>query len=109
GKGLPGCDVSRGLIEWTVHDIVQTSLLAAVDCNRTGVETDLRMEMTKIAVPTLIIHGDHDESIPAELAGVVCAQLIEGSTFKLYENAPHGLYLTHRDRLTNDLLSFIQA
>jgi non-heme chloroperoxidase len=107
GKGLPGCDVSLSLVDWTRQDMLQSSLLALIECNRTGVETDLRMEMTKVAVPTLIIQGDHDVSIPAELSGQVCAALIPGSTFTLYENAPHGLYLSHRDRLTGDLLSFV--
>jgi non-heme chloroperoxidase len=106
GKGLPGCNVSAGLIEWTRHDMLQASLLAVVECNRAVVETDLRTEMTMIRVPTLIIDGDHDRSIPTELSGKVCAELIPGSIFKLYENAPHGLYLTHRDRLTDDLLAF---
>jgi len=72
------------------------------------VETDLRLEMSKIAVPSLIIQGDHDASIPVELSGQVCAELIGGSAFTLYEDAPHGLYLTHRDRLTADLLSFVK-
>lgn len=107
GKGLPGCDVSDGLVAWTKQDMLQTSLLAILECNRTGVETDLRIEMTKVSVPTLIIHGTHDMSIPAELSGQVCAELIPASTFELYENAPHGLYLTHRDRLTEDLARFI--
>ena len=108
GKGLPGCEVSEGLIDWTRQDMLQASLLALLECNRTGVETDLRMEMTKIAVPSLIIQGDHDDSIPVELSGQVCAELVRGSTFRLYEDAPHGLYLTHRDRLTADLLSFVK-
>ena len=109
GRGLPGCHVSAGLIEWTRHDMLQASLLALIECNRAAVETDLRSEMTKIAVPTLIIDGDHDQSVPTELSGQVCAELIPGSIFKLYQNAPHGLYLTHPDRLTNDLLSFIHG
>jgi non-heme chloroperoxidase len=107
GAGLPGCNVSTGLIEWTKWDMLGTSLLALIECNRAGVETDRRMEMTKVAVPTLIIDGDHDVSIPTELSGQVCAELIPGSTFELYEDAPHGLYLTHGDRLTNDLVRFI--
>jgi non-heme chloroperoxidase len=109
GKGLPGCSVPAGLVEWTKQDMLQSSLLALIECNRTGVETDLRTEMTRIAVPTLIIDGDHDQSIPTELSGKVCAELIPGSIFKLYQNAPHGLYLTHRSRLTDDLLTFIKG
>jgi len=109
GTGLPGCDVSAELIDWTKQDMLQASLLALIECNRMGVETDLRMEMGKIAVPTLIIQGDHDASIPVELSGQVCAALIPGSTFTLYENAPHGLYLSHGDRLAGDLLNFVRT
>ncbi len=87
--------------------MLQTSLLAAIECNRSGVETDLRADMTKISVPTLIIQGDHDASIPIELSGQVCAELISGALLRVYENAPHGLYLTHRDQLTKDISSFV--
>lgn len=109
GAGLPGCDVSPGLVDWTKRDLLQTSLCAQIACHRTGVEADLRLELGKIAVPALVIHGDHDETIPAEISGRVCAELIPRASYALYENAPHGLYLTHRDRLTKDLLSFVAA
>jgi non-heme chloroperoxidase len=36
-------------------------------------------------------------------------ELIPGARLKVYENAPHGLYLTHRDQLTSDLLDFIKG
>jgi non-heme chloroperoxidase len=36
----------------------------------------------------------------------VAAGLIPGSELKVYENAPHGLYLTHRDRFTADILEY---
>jgi non-heme chloroperoxidase len=109
GRGLPGCTVSEGLVEWTRQDMLQSSLLALIECNRTAVETDLRPEMARLTLPTLIIDADHDQSIPTELSGMVCARLIRDSVFTLYENAPHGLYLTHADRLTADLAAFIAA
>jgi pimeloyl-ACP methyl ester carboxylesterase len=109
GAGLPGCDVTPGIVDWTKRDLLQTSLIAQIACQRTGTETDLRPELAKVAVPALIIHGDRDETIPAEISGRVCADLIPGSSYTLYENAPHGLYLTHRDRLTDDLLAFVAA
>jgi len=31
GKGLPGCEVSEGLIEWTRHDMLQASLVALLE------------------------------------------------------------------------------
>jgi len=36
------------------------------------------------------------------------ARAIAGSQFKIYEDAAHALYLTHKDRLNRDLLEFIR-
>ncbi len=108
GKGLAGCEVSGALVEWARQDLLQVSLRAEIECQRTALETDQRPEMAQVALPTLIVDGDHDMSIPTELSGQVCAALIRDSVLKLYENAPHGLHLTHRDRLNHDLIGFIQ-
>ncbi len=80
-----------------------------IECNRTSVQTDRREDMRRVRVPTLIIQGDHDASIPIEFSGQVCAALIEGSELLVYENAPHGLYLTHGARLTADIVEFAKA
>ena len=36
------------------------------------------------------------------------AVLLSNNTFIVYENAAHGLFVTHADRLTTDLLAFMQ-
>jgi non-heme chloroperoxidase len=108
GTGLPGCAVSPGIVEWIRRDMLDTSLWALIECNKTGTQTDRRADMAAVRVPTLIVQGDHDQSIPVELSGRVCADLIEGSVLRIYENAPHGLYLTHRDRLTTDIVEFVK-
>jgi non-heme chloroperoxidase len=109
GKGRRGCDVSSGVVAWTIQDMLRTSLLAAVECNRTCIETDQRTEYGAVAVPTLIIQGDHDASIPIELSGRVAANLIPESVLMVYEDAPHALYLTHGDRLADDIWAFAAA
>jgi pimeloyl-ACP methyl ester carboxylesterase len=108
GVGLPGCAVSPGIVEWSIRDMLDTSLWALIECNKTGTQTDRRPDMAAVRVPTLIVQGDHDQSIPVELSGRVCADLIEGCVLTVYENAPHGLYLTHRDRLTADIVAFVK-
>jgi len=107
GDGLPGCAVSESAREWTKSDMLATSLLAAIECNRAIADTDFRDELQRLAVPTLIIQGDRDASIPIELSGQRQAELIPNSRLVVYENAPHGLYVTHRDRLNADLLRFV--
>ena len=87
--------------------IMQSSLKALVECVRVAFETDLRVDLPKIAVPTLIVHGDKDASTPLEQTGKRTAQLIPGSRLIVYEGAPHGLMFTHRQRLNADLLAFL--
>jgi non-heme chloroperoxidase len=108
GAGLPNCDVSSLLRDWTRADMLATSLQAVIDFQRSASETDFREELTRLAVPTLVIQGDADASAPLALTGVRTAQLIPNCRLVVYENAPHGLYLTHRERLNRDLLAFIE-
>ena len=37
------------------------------------------------------------------------AKIVTGATLKIYPGAPHGLTATHKDRLNEDLLSFLQS
>ena len=109
GAGLPGITVSNEMIQWGVNLCVTTSLKALLGCNLAMVETDFRSEMRRISLPALIIHGDADQSAPIALTGQKSAELIAGSQFKVYENAPHGLFITHMERLNKDLLSFLSS
>ena len=107
GAGLPGCSVSPGVREWTKSDMLSTTLQAAIDFQRSGAETDFRVELARLTVPTLIIQGDADASAPLPLTGTPTAAVVPNCRLVVYENAPHGLYLTHRDRLNRDLLAFV--
>jgi non-heme chloroperoxidase len=107
GDGLPGCAVSQYVRAWTMADLLSTSFHALIECNRAVVETDFRPELPEIAVPTLIVHGDHDASVPIEMSSLPLVDLIPGGRLIVYEDAPHGLYLTHGGRLSDDLRDFI--
>ena len=60
-------------------------------------------------MPTLVIHGDKDLVNPFDETGKRMAAAIPGSALKVYEDGPHGLVITHRDRLSRDLLDFIRS
>ena len=64
------------------------------------VEADFRAEMRRIDVPTLIVQGDRDRSVPVELTGKPSAELIPGSGLLVYPGAPHGLMFTHMESST---------
>ncbi|HEY1955129.1 MAG TPA: alpha/beta hydrolase [Polyangiaceae bacterium] len=94
---------------WIAAMGAQASLKALIDLNHTITETDLRAEVASIRAPTLVIHGEQDKSAPLELTGKRTAALIAGSRLEVYEGAPHGLLVTHVDRLNRDLAGWIDA
>jgi pimeloyl-ACP methyl ester carboxylesterase len=108
GDGLPGCDVSPLLRDWTKADMLATTLQAAIEFQQSAVETDFRAELARLSLPTLIVQGDADASAPLPLTGARTADLMPNARLLVYENAPHGLYLTHRERVNADLLTFIE-
>jgi pimeloyl-ACP methyl ester carboxylesterase len=89
--------------------MADTSLHAAIECNRAIFETDFSAEMRQVRLPTLIIHGDSDASISAEISARKSAELIPGSALKIYANGPHALYFTHMQQLEEDLVTFVRA
>jgi non-heme chloroperoxidase len=97
------------MVEWGVRMCLQSSLKALVECNKADAHADVRAELAKITVPTLIVHGTKDASTPFETTGKKVAQLIPGCRLEVYDGAPHGLMLTHLDRLNRDLSAFLSA
>jgi pimeloyl-ACP methyl ester carboxylesterase len=108
-KGFFVADTSPALQNWVMQLMQTTPLWVALECNRIMTSTDFRAELPRIALPTLIVHGDKDVSAPIELTGRPTAALIPNAELKVYAGAPHGLFLTHKDRLNADLLSFIKS
>jgi len=98
--------VSQGVIRWTIDMMLQTSMLAAFDCQRNTFFTDFRDDIRQISIPTMVIHGTQDASIPFR-CGQAIARTIPGCQFKVYEGAPHGLIMTHPEQIKADLLAFL--
>jgi pimeloyl-ACP methyl ester carboxylesterase len=96
------------MVAW-VKAMMPTSMQAVLDCLRALQETDFRPDLPRIGVPTLIVHGDADRSAPMPLTGQPTAALIPGARLTIYEGAPHGIPLTHVERLNGDLLAFMRA
>jgi pimeloyl-ACP methyl ester carboxylesterase len=100
-------ETSQAMVDWGIRMCLQTSLQALIECQRSTVMTDFRDELPKIKVPALIIHGDRDVSEPLERTGRRTAALIPGARLLVYQGAPHGVSLTHMDRVNRDLREFI--
>jgi non-heme chloroperoxidase len=81
----------------------------AYECIAAFSATDFRGDLTKIDVPTLIIHGDDDQIVPFGISGALSAQLAPKAELRVYQGGAHGLPDTDRERLHADLLAFINS
>jgi non-heme chloroperoxidase len=108
GVSLISHPVSAELIQTSWNVAMQASLKATLACAKSFATTDFRPDLAAFKVPTLIIHGTDDKTVPIAAAGRAAAKGIAGSTLIEYEGAPHGLFATEKARLTSDLLAFLK-
>jgi pimeloyl-ACP methyl ester carboxylesterase len=101
--------VSPAMGQWVLDMFLRSSPYASIECTRNIGTVDHRAYLGAIKVPTLIIQGDKDGVCPLEVTGRKLAEAISGSELRIYDGAPHGIVLTHRDRFTHDLLGFVRG
>lgn len=108
GADLISHPVSKELLEWSQSVAMQASLKATLDCAQAFATTDFRPDLASFSVPTLVLHGTDDKIVPIDATGRVAAKAIPNALAIEYDGAPHGLFATHKERLTSDLLRFLK-
>jgi non-heme chloroperoxidase len=108
GTSLLTRTVSQEVIDWSCRVAMQASLKATLDCAKAFSSTDLRPDLQAVTVPTLIIHGTEDATVPIAVSSRQAAAGIAGSVLKEYEGGPHGLLASHKDQLRDDILGFLR-
>jgi pimeloyl-ACP methyl ester carboxylesterase len=86
-----------------------SSAHATLECAESFAFTDFRDDLEAVTVPTLIIHGDDDKTVPIEMSGNLTAKAIPHARYLVYAGAPHGLWYTHKEQINADLISFIKS
>ncbi len=78
-----------------------------LDCIQAFGKTDFRDDLSKITVPTLIIHGDSDSIVPFEVSGKRAHEAIADSRLALIKGGPHGINATHCEAFNKSLIGFL--
>ena len=108
GYNRPGAKPNQALIDsWRAQGMLG-GIKNTYDSVAAFSATDFREDLKRFNVPTLIIHGDDDQVVPINVGGRMSAKQIKGAKLIVYPGAPHGLTATHKDRVNQDLLAFLQ-
>jgi non-heme chloroperoxidase len=103
---LLGKRVSEQAVQASWNIAVMSSATASLQCVPTWHE-DFRKDLSRIEVPTLVIHGDADRILPFDASGNRTAKLIKGARLSVVKDGPHCITWTHADEVNKELLSFL--
>ncbi len=106
-EGLLKHPVGAATLQWMHGLAIAASPRATVECAKAFGQTDFRADLQSIRVPSLVIHGDADQTVPIEASSARTVELLRATEYQVYENAPHGLFITHKEQLNRDLIRFI--
>jgi len=109
GFNRPGAKVSEGIRESFRLQGMMAGFPAAYFCIKAFSETDTTQDLQRFDVPTLVLHGDDDQIVPIAASALLAHKLVPDATLKVYEGAPHGMCTTHKHRVNEDLLAFIEG
>ena len=103
---LLGKRISEQAVQASWNLAAGASATASLACVPTWHE-DFRQDLTRIDVPTLVIHGDADRILPITASGARTAKLIKGARLFLVKDGPHCVTWTHADEVNRELVNFL--
>ena len=106
-KTFYGKKVSDEERHWAWQTTMQASQYGTLQSADAFATTDFRGDLPSFTVPTLVIHGTKDETVPIDATGRAVADQVESATLIEYEGEPHAVFATQTERLGDDLLEFL--
>lgn len=109
GVGVMAHPVSDAVIEDARSQTRQASIHNILAAAKAFATTDFRPDLASFKSPTLIIHGNADQTVPIDATGREVAAKVPGAQLTEYEGSAHGVFATDKERLIDDLLGFLTA
>jgi pimeloyl-ACP methyl ester carboxylesterase len=85
----------------------QAGKAAALACMTAFGGTDFREDLPKVTVPSLVVHGDGDRTVPFEGSGKRTHEALPDSRLHVIAGGPHGIPMSHADEFNRVLLAFL--
>ncbi|SFK69812.1 alpha/beta fold hydrolase [Geodermatophilus ruber] len=109
GANRDGANVSQGLLDQFWLWSMQAGAWGAYASIKAFSETDFTEDLTKMDVPTLVMHGEDDRIVPVHDSARKSARLLKNAREIYYPGGPHGITATNPGRINADLLAFLRS
>lgn len=85
----------------------QSDQTAALGCLKAFAATDFREDLRAISVPTLVLHGGGDRTVPLAGSGARTHRAVPGSDLIVIGEGPHGVNVSHAQAFNAALIAFL--
>lgn len=107
GDGVLIDKVSEEEKQWAWNTAMQAGQYATLQAADAFAHTDFRPDLASLTVPTLVIHGTADKTVPIDATARVVAERVPTAELIEYDGEPHGVFATQTERLANDIIGFL--
>jgi pimeloyl-ACP methyl ester carboxylesterase len=109
GIGVLSHLVSDEVVHWSSALAMQAGLRPTLACATAFATTDFSADLAAFTVPTLVLHGTSDKTVPIGTSARRAVAGIAGCLSREYVDGPHGLLASHKDALIADVLAFVRG
>jgi non-heme chloroperoxidase len=109
GYNREGAKISEGVRDSFWLQGMMGGQKGLYDCIKAFSETDFTEDLKKIDIPVLVLHGEDDQIVPYQDAGVLTAKLVPNAKLITYPGFPHGMCTTEAETINADILAFIKG
>jgi non-heme chloroperoxidase len=109
GVGMLTQPVSDEVLHLAWNTAMQAGLRPTLAAAQAFATTDFRPDLASFTIPTMIIHGTSDKTVPFEATARAVARAVPHATLIEYAGEPHGVFATQPERLKEDLIAFLSG
>ena len=106
GDGVLSNKVTDEEKHWAWMTTMMSAKWATMKSAEAFATTDFRPDLSHFDVPTLVIHGTKDQTVPIDATGRQVAETVGSAKLIEYDGEPHAVFATQTERLADDLSRF---
>lgn len=107
GVGWVTSPVSDEQLDLAWNRAMQAGLWPTLASAQAFATTDFRPDLASFTVPTLVIHGTGDRTVPIDATAREVVKAVQQARLIEYGGEPHAVFATQTERLIEDLLDFL--